>query len=243
MKTLNLLLKRSKKVPVLMVLFSLVLTACASPAAANQAVATVPVVAAATTASDYNLYTPAAISPSAAPTQAAVVPTASVVTTVTAAPSGAPVTAPDPAATTPSNSVQAVKLDSNKMFGLLLVTTDGRTFYTFGKDTPRVSNCTASQCVAFWPPYVVSGMPAAIKGLPGTLSTITRADGTAQLAYNDMPLYTFTIDKKPGAVNGDGLNDFGGIWHVVVIAAPQSKVSKKPPKTSGGGYRPVPMYP
>ncbi len=134
-------------------------------------------------------------------------------------------------------------MDSNKQFGLLLVTPDGRTLYTFGKDTPGVSSCTDGQCVAFWPPYVLSGAPAAINGLPGTLSTITRADGTAQLAYNDMPLYTFAIDKNPGDVNGDGLDEFGGIWHVVVIAAPQGEVSKKPPKTSGGGYRPVPMYP
>ncbi len=84
MKTLNLLLNRSKKVPVLMVLFSLVLTACASPAAANQAVAPVPAVATATPDSDDDLYTPAAVSPSAAPTQAAVETLAPAVPTATA---------------------------------------------------------------------------------------------------------------------------------------------------------------
>jgi predicted lipoprotein with Yx(FWY)xxD motif len=142
-------------------------------------------------------------------------------------------------------SVAAVKLDSNKKFGMLLVTTDGNTLYTFSKDTPDVSNCTDSACVAFWPPYTIHGTPAAIKGLPGKLGTITLADGTSQLTYNDMPLYTFAIDKNPGDVNGDSLNDFGGIWHVVVTAPAQSAAKHKPRKITGGGYRPKPrpMYP
>jgi hypothetical protein len=48
----------------------------------------------------------------------------------------------------------------------------------------------------------------------------SNANGSPQVAFNGLPLYRFSGDASAGAANGDGINSFGGIWHVV--------------KTSGG---------
>ena len=42
-------------------------------------------------------------------------------------------------------------------------------------------------------------------------STITRSDGTKQLAVNGKPLYGWIADKQPGDTTGQGVNGF----HVV----------------------------
>jgi len=59
-----------------------------------------------------------------------------------------------------------------------------------------------------WPP---GGTLTGGSGVTGTLATISRADGSKQVTYNGMPLYTFQQDAKPGDATGDGVNSF----HVV----------------------------
>ena len=90
-----------------------------------------------------------------------------------------------------------------------------RTVYEFDLDltSPGQSTCNGS-CTQFWPPVA----PPAGATLPSTWSTIMRTDGTKQLTYAGRPLYTFVVDTQPGQTNGDGLNQFGGLWH---IARPQ----------------------
>lgn len=110
-----------------------------------------------------------------------------------------------------------VQLANDPKFGQILVTASGLTLYTFEIDKPGVSNCQSSDCVKYWPPYLASGQPMAAAGITGKLSLITRPDGTQQVTYNDMPLYTFIADKKPGDITGDGINQFGGVWHVAVV--------------------------
>ncbi len=123
-----------------------------------------------------------------------------------------------------SGNVQVAK---NTKLGQILVTSSGFTLYTFALDKPGVSNCTDSACVKYWPPYTASAQPTVSAQLPGKLGLITRPDGAMQVAYNDLPLYTFLGDKKPGDATGDGLNENGGIWHAVVIGSASN--------TSAGG--------
>jgi hypothetical protein len=40
-------------------------------------------------------------------------------------------------------------------------------------------------------------------------------NGVKQVTHLDLPLYTYIGDTAAGEVKGDGLNTFGGIWHVV----------------------------
>lgn len=46
-------------------------------------------------------------------------------------------------------------------------------------------------------------------GVPGTLGTITRQDGSVQATCEGNPLHTYLSDTAPGT--GDGLNLSGGV--------------------------------
>jgi predicted lipoprotein with Yx(FWY)xxD motif len=97
----------------------------------------------------------------------------------------------------------------------VLTNTKGFTLYSFGPDTPASSKCYGS-CAVYWPP--VTGTTAAGQGLPGTVTTITRTDGSRQLAYNGHPLYTYVGDTAPGQARGNNLNLNGGLWHEVPVS-------------------------
>jgi len=105
---------------------------------------------------------------------------------------------------------------TNPTLGKILVNGQGMTLYVFGADTPGTSNCS-SACLQNWPALTVaSGNPTAGSGVSGTLGTITRSDGTKQVTFNGMPLYTFVRDTKPGDANGQGIAAFGGLWTVAM---------------------------
>ncbi len=116
-----------------------------------------------------------------------------------------------------------VQVAEHPMYGKILVDADGMTLYIFTKDEPGVSNCY-DECAQNWPPLLVGEgeMPTAGPGVPGTLGVITRKDGTRQVTYNDMPLYRFAKDTKPGDANGQGVRD---VWFVVPPDAPKVEVS------------------
>jgi predicted lipoprotein with Yx(FWY)xxD motif len=64
----------------------------------------------------------------------------------------------------------------------------------------------------------VTGTTAAGSGLPGTVRTIKRTDGSEQLTYNRHPLYTYVGDSAPGQATGNNLNLNGGLWLVVPVS-------------------------
>jgi len=74
-----------------------------------------------------------------------------------------------------------------------------------------VSNC-AGDCLAKWPAYLAT--EAAPPGIPANVTVITKADGTHQFTWKQMPLYYFANDKAPGDTNGQGV---GGVWYVVTL--------------------------
>lgn len=54
------------------------------------------------------------------------------------------------------------------------------------------------------------------EGVDATLlGTLTRDDGTTQVTYNGWPLYFFAADTAPGDTNGQGIDEFGGLWFLV----------------------------
>lgn len=80
----------------------------------------------------------------------------------------------------------------------ILVDAKGMTVYTFDKDTANSGKSVCNgPCAKLWPPVTPMGMPAA------PYSTVTRDDGSAQLAYQGKPLYLYEADKKPGERTGD----------------------------------------
>jgi predicted lipoprotein with Yx(FWY)xxD motif len=110
-----------------------------------------------------------------------------------------------------ASSAVTVMVSSNSGLGNFLVDSKGMTLYRFTNDTPGVSNCSGG-CLQAWPPLLSDGDPIAGEGVTGRLGVIVRADGSRQVTYNDMPLYYYAVDAKPGDTTGHGV---GGVWFVV----------------------------
>jgi len=97
----------------------------------------------------------------------------------------------------------------------VLVDSQGMTLYWFAPDTSSKSNCSG-QCATYWPP--VKGPLTAGSGVTGTLSTITRSDGSTQATYDGHPLYTYVGDQGPGQANGNDLDLNGGLWYEMRVS-------------------------
>jgi hypothetical protein len=126
------------------------------------------------------------------------------------------------------------------------------TLYALSGESSGKFICTTSACVGIWHPLKASG-PGTPTGSVSSLSTVKRPDGSIQVAYKGMPLYTFAQDTKPGQTNGQGVKDVG-TWSVVSTAggsttstasgsgaagssgASSSGESKEEAPKSSGGY-------
>lgn len=97
----------------------------------------------------------------------------------------------------------------------VLTNAKGFTLYWFAPDSPTKSVCNGS-CTAYWPPV---GQATLAAGVAGTLTTITRSDGSKQAAYNGHPLYTFVLDKGPGQNTGNNKTLNGGKWFEVRVSS------------------------
>lgn len=136
----------------------------------------------------------------------------------------------------------AVKSASNATLrSTVLVNTQGMTLYSLSGEQNGKFICTSSACLQVWHPLNASaGMPS---GSVGSLGTVKRPDGTEQVTYKGMPLYTFVPDQKPGEAKGQGIKDVG-TWTAVTVS-PQSSSSAQsssaptattPSSGGGGGY-------
>jgi predicted lipoprotein with Yx(FWY)xxD motif len=102
---------------------------------------------------------------------------------------------------------------ADSSLGEHLVDGEGLTLYLFTDDSDGESVCTDG-CLQAWPALIVEGEPSWGEGVDASLvDTIEREDdGSTQVTYAGMPLYTFASDEAPGDVNGQGS---GGVWFVV----------------------------
>jgi predicted lipoprotein with Yx(FWY)xxD motif len=91
--------------------------------------------------------------------------------------------------------------------GTYLTGKDGLALYVFAKDTKDSGKSVCNgQCLANWPAYAADDTSEIeAEGASGTLSIVTRDDGSKQLAYNGMPLYYFAGDKAAGDTNGKAI--------------------------------------
>jgi predicted lipoprotein with Yx(FWY)xxD motif len=92
--------------------------------------------------------------------------------------------------------------------GKFMTDDKGRTVYIFSKDTSTTSTCSGD-CAKEWPPYVEDG---------------------SQVVFKGHPLYFFANDTSSGDMNGQGLNDFGGLWTAVTPSG--SAVSSSQPSST-----------
>ncbi len=108
-----------------------------------------------------------------------------------------------------------VTLGGNDDLGTFFVGAEGMTLYVFANDAAGVSNCVDA-CATNWPPLTVEEgvLPSLDPAISGLLRTITRADGTRQVTYNGMPLYSWINDAQPGDATGHLVND---VWFVATM--------------------------
>ncbi|MFJ4621892.1 SCO0930 family lipoprotein [Streptomyces sp. NPDC088812] len=117
----------------------------------------------------------------------------------------------------------SVREDPN--LGEIVVDKNGMTVYRFVKDQAwpePVTECLGT-CLEKWPAVA----PVATDDTEGVqkkgLMSFTRPDGIKQMTVNCSPIYTFSGDKAPGDINGQGV---GGTWYAVapdgeLVGAPE----------------------
>ncbi|WP_079193970.1 SCO0930 family lipoprotein [Streptomyces sp. CB02923] len=130
--------------------------------------------------------------------------------------------APDGKKATAGAATDVSVFDQPKL-GKLLVDKEGRTVYRFTKDSawPMRFGCNGA-CLDTWKP-VGPADKSKLEGVPAKLiSTVTRPDGTEQLTVDCWPVYTFSGDKQPGDVKGQGKM---GTWFAV---SPEGKKITSP---------------
>src|SRR5690349_1351460 len=123
-----------------------------------------------------------------------------------------------PPAGTPEPPAATTIALRNSAFGPILVDGSGRTLYLFEADRTDTSTCNGD-CASVWPPLIAHGTPQAAAGINQSLvTTITRKDGSMEVAYNGHPLYYFVSDRQAGDVTGEAISSFGAEWYVVSAA-------------------------
>jgi len=119
----------------------------------------------------------------------------------------------------PVTGEATVNVTEAEGFGPILVDGEGMSLYVFMADTQNSGTSTCGDddgCATEWPPLTTQGDPVAGEGVDATLlGTITRDDGSLQVTYNGWPLYLFEEDAAAGDTNGQGLEEFGGLWFLV----------------------------
>lgn len=134
------------------------------------------------------------------------------------------------AATATHTSAATVKAASRSPYGMILVSSTGKTLYRYTKDSKHVNRCTTNAvCNKYWPPLVAAGKPTAAAGASSALlGTIKISHGRQQVTYAGYPLYFFAGDKKAGDIKGQ---NFLKEWYVV---NEKGALVKHPVSSSGG---------
>ena len=116
--------------------------------------------------------------------------------------------------------------------GTILADDKGMTLYTLTSAGAAVT-CDAT-CAAAWPPLELpAGMstPTSTSDVTG-LGTTPGPNGTTLVTHDGLPLYRFSRDQSPSDALGEGIQSFGGVWHVV-------KVETASTSTTAAGRRSV----
>jgi len=132
-----------------------------------------------------------------------------------------------------SGSSVEVKTAKIASLGTVLVDSKGMTLYHYTLDHPPTIACTGS-CASIWPPLLVpSG--SHVMG-PKGVGTLKRPDGTTQVTYQGLPLYSYVGDKSPGQAAGEG---YTHNWYVLKVGASSAgggSTTSSSTSSSGGGY-------
>jgi predicted lipoprotein with Yx(FWY)xxD motif len=137
-----------------------------------------------------------------------------------------------------SASGAVVKTAANSTLGTTVLTdAAGMTLYRLSGERAGKFICATAACTQLWHPLAASATstPSGV----ASLGTVKRPDGSEQVTYKGMPLYTFAQDQRPGDAKGEGFKDVG-TWNAVTAGASSTATpasSQTTPAQSSGGYR------
>jgi predicted lipoprotein with Yx(FWY)xxD motif len=116
-----------------------------------------------------------------------------------------------------------------------LVDSSGKVLYTNDMDTGSKIACTG-QCLTEWVPLAApsSGQPTSDdSAVQAKLATVKRPDGSSQVTFGGMPLYTF-VEDGPGQATGNGFRDsFGGTNFLWTAATASGNAGSSSTTTTG----------
>jgi predicted lipoprotein with Yx(FWY)xxD motif len=102
----------------------------------------------------------------------------------------------------------------------IVITGQGQTVYALGGESRAKLKCISAACLKIWPAFKVSSATTKVtvgKGVPGRATILTRVKAKLfQVMLDNHPLYTYSGDSGSSA-NGQGINSFGGSWHVITV--------------------------
>jgi predicted lipoprotein with Yx(FWY)xxD motif len=146
-----------------------------------------------------------------------------------------------PNSTTVGYQPAGVHMRAHDTLGAFLTDSQGKTLYTFARDSANLSACY-DRCATTWPPLLVdASTPQLAESVGGALGTIIRDDGNRQVTYESKPLYYFARDTNIGDTNGQGV---GNVWFVasaIAASAPAAPAAAPPatlPRTGGDSTAP-----
>ena len=135
---------------------------------------------------------------------------------------------PAPGEATPEavGSTQAtIFVRESGTLGRYFSTPEGLTLYITENDSVANQSTCSGDCIVAWIPFSATKPLSLPPGVPGELTLFDRDDGSTQVAYNGMPLYTYNADLGPGSTLGDGV---GGTWRLATpgnqLGAPATPV-------------------
>ncbi len=115
----------------------------------------------------------------------------------------------------------------------IVVDAKGETVYALKPETAHHVLCRSKACLQFWPP-VTTTSKAKLKagtGVHGRLGVLRRSAHVLQVTLGGLPLYRFALDHgKAGNASGQGIQSFGGTWHVIAATARTTRMT--PPATT-----------
>ncbi len=99
-------------------------------------------------------------------------------------------------------------------YGRALANQAGITLYSPRAGSADLKSLCSGKCLAQWRPH-----PAPmVANDKGSWSVLTRPDGSRQWAFNDKPLFTSVLDRRPGDTLGQV--DEAGDWEIVLVRPP-----------------------
>jgi predicted lipoprotein with Yx(FWY)xxD motif len=124
--------------------------------------------------------------------------------------------------------------------GDVLVDSTGAVLYTNDMDTGSKVACTG-ECTTEWIPLSgpSAGSPTSSdSAVEAELGTTKRPDGTSQVTFGGLPLYTF-VEDGPGQATGNGFSDsFGGtsfVWTAATAGGGSGAATTTSGASGGGG--------